>query len=174
MKKIFAVILALLMIFTVGCSGNSSEKLTPYDNLPDFNKDFKVVFKYVDSSAVSEEKINEIMGYLVSAYKADNAETACEYIYKQNYSEAFSEMYEAISTKASNCLTSAVKDERAAAAKLTSEALNITKANISYSQWLTKYTHEKTLSKSNFKTVQSSLKTAINALADVFYGKDIV
>ena len=174
MKKIFAVVLAILMIFTVGCEENSSEKLTPYDNLPDFHKDFKVVLKYVDSSAVSEEKINEIMGYLVSAYRADNAVAACEYIYKQNYSEAFSEMYEAISTQASHFLTSDVKDERDAAVKLTSEALNITKANISYNQWAVEYTHERTLSKSNFKTVQSNLKTAINALADVFYGKDIV
>lgn len=174
MKKIFAVVLAILMIFTVGCEENSSEKLTPYENLPDFHKDFKVVFKYVDSSSVSEEKINEIMGYLVSAYRSDNAVAACEYIYKQNYNEVFSEIYEAISTQASYWLTSEVEDERASAVKLTNEALNVTKANISYSQWLVEYSHERTLSKSNFKTVQSSLKTVINALSAVFYGKDIV
>ena len=174
MKKLIAIILSLFMIFAVGCSGNTSDKLTPYDDLPDFNKDFKVVFEYVDASKVSEEKINEIMGYLVAAYNAENAETACKYIYEQNYNEVFSKMYEAISTKASSCLISSVQEERAAAVKLTTEGLNITKANVSYSQWLTKYAHEKTLSKSNFKTVQTNLKSAINALANVFYGKDIV
>ena len=63
MKKIFAMILVVFMIFAVGCSddSSSSDKLTPYADLPNFQKDFKVVFEHVDSSKVSEEKINEII-----------------------------------------------------------------------------------------------------------------
>ena len=176
MKKIFAMILVVFMIFAVGCSddSSSSDKLTPYADLPNFQKDFKVVFEHVDSSKVSEEKINEIMGYLVAAYNADDSESACKYIYEQNYNEVFSEIREEISLKAASCLTSSSQEERAAAVKLTTQALKVSEANLSYSQWVTKYSHEKTLSKSNFKTVQSNLKSAINSLSAVFYGKDIV
>ena len=176
MKKIFALILVMFMIFAVGCSGNfgSSDILVPYEDLPSFQNDFKVVFEHVESSDVSEDKINEIMGYLVAAYNAEDAESACKFIYEQNYTDIISEMREAISLKAASCLTSSSQEERAAAVKLTTQALKVSEANLSYSQWVTKYTHEKTLSKSNFKTVQSNLKTAINKLAKVFYGKDIV
>lgn len=174
MKKVSVLLLILLMLFIVGCSGGGSKKLSPYKNLPDFSKDFNVVFEHINSDYVNKEKINQIMGYLVSAYKSRDAESACEFVYEHNYSEDFSKIRGEISTKASSYLTSALENERNAAVKLTNEAFELSAANVTFGKWVMKYSHEKTLSKPNFKDVQTDLKTVINELSKVFYGKDIV
>lgn len=172
MKKVFTVLLMALMIFASGCSEDkSSGKLTPKTDLPEFTENFSVVFEHVD---VTEAEINEIMGYLVAAYEFSDAESACKYIYEQDYMNKISDIRGKISNKASLFLSSTSDSERDAVMKLTNQAYYLAEANLQLSKWQTKYSHEKTLSMPSYKKVQSGLKDPINAFSKVFYGKEIV
>ncbi len=180
LKKILCVLLALAVVFSIaGCGSNKNDSnelisITPYEELPAFTGNFKLVFDNISEEKLSKSELEEIIGYMISAYYAYSAEDFCEYMSEQDFTTTLTAAQDAITARGTELILSSNVGERDMAVILTTVAADFSDANVSYAQWRVKNSAYKINDKYTAEELKDEMKYIINEYTVMFFGQAVV